>query len=352
MPPFWEPARDGPNSHLLPHRDTERRGLKIGDWPSADQALWHAALVPGGPLDDPGRAALWSLATRRKVAGSYGRYLGWLQRRGRLDLTTSARMLLNEGWVGAYLTDPAQAVASSTVLNRAADLRLFANAVLPMVDWDWLGRLETAVRQRARPLRDQRLGLRSVADLVALGERLMTEEASSAATELQAQLAWRDGLMIAVLPLAPLRLKNFAALELGRSLIRRGEFWWIAVPGEETKNGRPYERPFPERLLSALGHYLDQVRPALAGRRGRWARPVGQALGFGPWLADGRGRGLSADRAAHGQRVRHAGEPASVPPRAATSIALAAPRRSAGDGDPGPQPASPPPSGTTISRVR
>lgn len=84
--------------------------------------------------------------------------------------------------------------------------------------------------------------------------------------------------MVALLPLVPLRLKNFAALELGRTLIQRGQTWWIAVPGTETKNGRPYERPFPERLLAHLQHYLREIHPALARRQGRWARPVGQAL--------------------------------------------------------------------------
>ena len=315
-----------PTHRLCPHRDPERRGLKIEDWPAADRTLWHAALVHGGPLDDPGHAAHWSAATRKKVSGSYGRYLGWLQRRGRLDLIASAPTLLNEGWVGAYLTDPAQPVLSSTVLNRAADLRLFANAVLPNLDWRWLVQLEAAVRQRARPLRDQRLGLRSVAELVELGERLMSEKVASVATEFQALLACRDGLMIALLPLVPLRLKNFAALELGRGLIRRGESWWIALPGEETKTGRPYERPFPERLVPALGHYLEHVRPALCRRSGRWARPIGQAV----WVSGhGSPMGEAAVYQQITQRTAEAFGTAINPHRfrhsAATSLALASP---------------------------
>ena len=315
-----------PTDHLVPHRDPERRGLKIEEWPAADQARWRAALVPGGPLDDPGGAAHWSPATGKKVAGSYGRYLGWLQRRGRLDPAASARTLLNEGWVEEYLTDPAQPVASSTVLNRAADLRLFANAVLPELDWGWLGQLEAAMRQQARPLRDPRLGLRTVAELVELGERLMGEEAAAAATPFQALLAYRDGLIVALLPLVPLRLTNFAALELGRTLIRRGDTWWIAVPGEETKTKRPYERPFPERLLPALGHYLDRVRPALARRRGRWVRPVGQAL----WVS-GHGSPMG-EAAVYQQIMLRTGEAFGMPINphrfrhsAATSLALASP---------------------------
>ena len=103
-------------------------------------------------------------------------------------------------------------------------------------------------------------------------------DAAPAWTPLQRQIAFRDGLMTALLALAPLRLRNFAGLSLGHSLVRQGSLWWITVPGTETKNHRPYERPFPERLLPALQRYLDEVRPALLQRKGHWARPVGSTL--------------------------------------------------------------------------
>lgn len=308
-----------------PRYDPDRRGLPVSQWPATDQAAWQAAQLPGGPLEDAGRAAHWSDATRRKVAGSYGRFLGWLQRRGSLDQNASAHTLLSRRWIAEYLTDVDQGVASSTVLNRVADLRLFARATLPELDWGWLGQLEAAVRQRARPLRDRRARLHPVRELVEHGERLMTE-ASSAGTDLQAQLAWRDGLIIALLALAPLRLRNFAALELGRTLIRRGEIWWISVPGEETKTGRPYHRPFPERLVAALSEYLDRIRPELARRRGYWARPIGQTL----WVS---AHGSPMGEAAVYQQIMLRTEEAFGTPVnphqfrhcAATSLALASP---------------------------
>jgi integrase/recombinase XerD len=126
--------------------------------------------------------------------------------------------------------------------------------------------------------------------------------------------------------LAPLRLRNFAGLSLGHSLMRQGSIWWIPVPGTETKNHRPYERPFPERLLPALQRYLDEVRPALLQRKGRWARPVGSAL----WVSC-HGSPLS-EAAIHQQIVAYTavefGEPVN-PHRfrhsAATSLALVSP---------------------------
>lgn len=76
---------------------------------------------------------------------------------------------------------------------------------------------------------------------------------------------FRTGLQIAVLAARPHRMKNFGALLLDGDILKRGEDWWISICGEETKNGRPIEVPFPPELVSYLQCYLAQVRPLLAG---------------------------------------------------------------------------------------
>jgi integrase len=60
--------------------------------------------------------------------------------------------------------------------------------------------------------------------------------------------------------------------------MRRGEAWWITIPGEETKTREPIEAPWPETLLARLSGYLREHRPVLCGLRNRWTRPVGNAL--------------------------------------------------------------------------
>src|SRR4051812_17586981 len=90
---------------LVPHQDPERRGLKVDDWPLLDRRAWEEAQRAGGPLDDSGLAARWSEATRRKVVGTYGRYLGWLERRGLLDRTGSAVTLVTLPQVDAHLRE-------------------------------------------------------------------------------------------------------------------------------------------------------------------------------------------------------------------------------------------------------
>ena len=66
----------------------------------------------------------------------------------------------------------------------------------------------------------------------------------------------RNGLMVALLALAPIRLKNFAGLTLGTSFKRIGDRWWIVLGRHETKSGAADERPVPRYLNQAIAIYL------------------------------------------------------------------------------------------------
>ena len=70
--------------------------------------------------------------------------------------------------------------------------------------------------------------------------------------------------MIALLATRPLRLANFARLELGRELVCRSGHWWLEIAGAKTKTGEPVELPFPDELVPALEAYLAIWRPRLA----------------------------------------------------------------------------------------
>jgi integrase len=74
----------------------------------------------------------------------------------------------------------------------------------------------------------------------------------------------RNGLMVALLALCPIRLKNFTALDIGRSFVKIRGTWWIVLSASETKEKRADERPIDELLTPAIDRYLQQHRPALA----------------------------------------------------------------------------------------
>ena len=71
----------------------------------------------------------------------------------------------------------------------------------------------------------------------------------------------RDGLMIALLALCPIRLGNFSALRLGSHIRLIGDVWWIMLEGTETKSKRPDERPVPAILSQAIYLWVGQWRP-------------------------------------------------------------------------------------------
>jgi integrase len=69
--------------------------------------------------------------------------------------------------------------------------------------------------------------------------------------------------MVALLALCPIRLKNFAALEIGTSFRLVNGRWWIVLPGRSTKMRSPEERPIPDWLTPYIELYLKEARPLL-----------------------------------------------------------------------------------------
>ena len=82
----------------------------------------------------------------------------------------------------------------------------------------------------------------------------MTPHARSTARH--AAIDFRDGLIIALLALRPLRRGNLVHLTIGVDLVRSGSGWTIAIPPSATKTHAPLEFEWPESLTAALDAYL------------------------------------------------------------------------------------------------
>ena len=153
-----------------------------------------------------------------------------------------------------------------------------AQTLAPERDFGWLKNVEAQLRARARPR----------AKIFAHGRKRGAGRGGSrpdargprAAKPGSAEQArtFRNGLIIALLAVCPIRVGSFASLTLGRSFLRIGDGWWIRLAANETKSGRPDERPVPGFLTSCVDEYLRAYRPRFcapvgSGRRGRMARP-------------------------------------------------------------------------------
>jgi len=258
-------------------RSPERACRKIEQWPATDRRLFEDSLVPGDLLEPGGSRAKYRAISNRRVERGYGRFLTFCERAGLLDDGPPADRITRDA-VAAYVFELQQfGNSTNTILSRLQDLHEAALVMDPAEDWTWIRRVAARIRAQHKPARDKGSKMVGSDDLVALGSRLM-EEAEQLSTPRLRAIQFRDGLLIALVALRPLRRKNLTELEIGRHLIRIGAEWHIVFQEDETKTGTPLEYPFPDALVHALERYLEHHRRVLCGLRGRWTRPVGEAL--------------------------------------------------------------------------
>jgi hypothetical protein len=113
--------------------------------------------------------------------------------------------------------------------------------------------------------------------------------ADNESTSLRRFKGYRDGLLIGLLAIRPLRVRNLAGLILDRTLVQRGDGWWIQIPAAETKTKDPIEEPWPEMLMPRLQTYLADHRSGIAALRGTRKGASSDALWlsmYGPPMTD------------------------------------------------------------------
>lgn len=249
-------------------RTSRRVAWPIEDWPTADRAAWKQAHRSGDFLDEPGAAVNWRPATHRSAIGAYGRWLAFLHDNGLLDPDHPPEARFTEPAMRAYIVHLRANCSSTTVASYLGVLGMMIQAMVPGQPWGWLWRVQSRLQRQAKPTRNKRARIVPVEDLLRLGQDLMRlADAAPSATPLAAALSFRDGLMIALLALRPLRRLNVMAIELGRHLVKTSVGYQLCFCEDETKTHRSLDIPFPSELLADLARYLDHHRPVLlAGR--------------------------------------------------------------------------------------
>ena len=245
----------------------KRRCRPINQWPQRDRQCWQAALQAGDLLEQGGCRAEHSRYSNRAMEKGYGRWLAWLDSRGLLDDRVPPADRITPDRVKAYAELLEGENASGTVIARLIELKITAAIMDPGRDWSWIYRMASVIRARHKPARPKRHRLVPIEELFGLGLDLMAR-AETETTPLRGFKAYRDGLMIALLANRPLRLRNLTSLLLGRTLVRRGEVWWIQIPAAETKTKAPIDLPWPEVLAPQLDIYLAHYRSAIVALRG------------------------------------------------------------------------------------
>ena len=239
------------------------RSLPLDLWPEADRKAWAAACQPSARLRRGGAAGHLKPVTRKVHERHYGNFLRFLDRNGLLRRDAPAAANVTPENVDAYLTEAKARMSSTTVHVAMWCLRRTARYMVPGLDLHWLAEIAKDLAMVAHP--------RSKTDRWVLPERLIEAgltliheaEHSQTMTKLAQATQVRNGLMLAMLGFHPIRRKNFAALEIGRSLVKIRGRWWIILSAAETKENRADERRVNKMLIPFIDRYLDQYRPVL-----------------------------------------------------------------------------------------
>jgi hypothetical protein len=250
----------------------ERLTVPPACWPVDDRFRLERAIAGHGYKGADNPAARWSPRRRENVEDSYGRYLGWLKKfKGKLPSDSAVKHITPKN-TGTYVACLRETLAPWSVATYFEGMMSFVAVTTPVMDIDWMKTRYGKMKARAFPTREKTAHLQHTTDLVRFGLKLMQEAEAEAPPNgkigVLVALKYQAGFMIAMLAIAPLRIRNFQGIEIGRSLIYAQKRYLLRFKPEETKTGIEIEHPLPAELEPYLKTLLSKYRPVLVKRGG------------------------------------------------------------------------------------
>jgi integrase len=241
--------------------------MPFHEWPLQDQARWKAAVIPQ-PFDlNPKPLAAWSVATHRHATSNYGIWLRFIERTEPDILLLPLERRVTPQRIGRFLGERLPQISAATLAQHALDLYGVMTSLSPGEDWGWLGQVRRLTGTHAKRQPPKQRAFVHASELLCVGEKLLAKAFSDSA-ELNDPVAFRDGLIILMLILVPVRIAQFSLIRLDQHLVQTRENEWTLYWEEaETKTRRKITYPLRSELVEVLQIYLDQVRPALCQRR-------------------------------------------------------------------------------------
>jgi integrase/recombinase XerD len=256
------------------------------EWPEADREAFRAAYEPGDVFDETaGPGAHLSEGSRTMIRSTYRRWLGFLKAKYPDDFSMPPAERITLERVRGFIDHLSAEIKPSSVAIAAAHLCAAARLIAPTADWAWLRAIRSRLASRACPAdRFDRLvpPLQTLNFGIELMDVALTQSISG---HKQREIRYRDGLLLALLSLWPIRRRSIAALTVSRHLEFDDAGMNILLHPSDTKATRAESYRVPEQLLSYLMRYLKEIRPVLLGR--------GAHDAF--WLSSG-GTPLTVDR--------------------------------------------------------
>jgi integrase len=248
------------------------------EWPEADRRGWIEAIRPAQRLTRGGAASHLASVSQVDIANRYGLYLDYLHRNGQLEAQGSAMSRVTAKNVGGFIAELRIRVRSVTIWNSIYKLRRAAQLITPSYDFGWLIEIEKdiALTMISRS-KTERLVLTE--RLVETGLTLIHEAETFGKTAHARAAGVRNGLLIMLLALHPIRIKNFAALSIADTFLKVDGRWWLHIPSDDTKSHRTDERQVPQFVTDLVNTYVEKHRPILTKRHEHAALWVSSTTG-------------------------------------------------------------------------
>jgi len=249
--------------------------LPLDEWPDADIQAFEGAYAPGDIFDETnGPGAHLSEGTRHFIEITYRRWLGYLHQSYGDDLLLAPAQRITAIRVRAFVEQISTEVRATTVVTGVGCLHYAARLIAPNEDWRWLKAIHSRLAARAKPL-DRFNQLVPARQTLDLGMELMDQAIKpSGAVRKRHYLQYRDGLLLALLSVWPIRRRSITALTVSRHARMDEDGVTLLLYAEDTKSKRPEHYRVPDQLVAYLKRYLLEIRPRLpqaSAHDGFWA---------------------------------------------------------------------------------
>jgi integrase/recombinase XerD len=262
-----------------------RVAWRVEEWPARDRALWNAAVKPGERFEESRPGAHLRPRTRTSLIYAHGRWLAFLCKTDALALEAGPAERLTRVRLAAFCRELASTNSGWSIASLLRHLRGAVRLMEPSAPCDVAMTIAKQIQAQSHT-RPKYPRLRPLLELYQLALKLMDDaEAEVDRTgHISAHVAtdYRDGLLIGLLVMAPLRRANVTELRSGQQLARTGPVWTIVLPDEEMKNNREAEYVLSRRLSDRVDRYLTLFRPAFLNSEkhdGLWASIKGRPMG-------------------------------------------------------------------------
>ena len=243
---------------------TAINGLDPKDWPRADHEAFQRAYLAGNIFDGSvGPGAHLSEGSREFIRKAYRRWLGFLTDSHPDEIYLKPADRITPERIKSFVGRLDSEVRPTTVSMAVEGIYRGALIIAPDGDWHWLLGILRRLKARAQPSdRFDKLvpawqvfdhGLELMDNAIRRGRLIGSRQ----------RIDYRDGFMLALVSLWPIRRRSIAALTVSRHIEFDEAGINLHLFGDDNKMNRPESFRLPELLVPYLEQYLHRIRIGL-----------------------------------------------------------------------------------------